>query len=415
MLCSPFQCDRCWFINLKNKEPRSSSLTDVRLLSYIRRVNLDVLWSRESSTVEKTLNQYVKARTWADQMGIRMNMDSTIQPWAIGDSNGFGEAIIMLRYSLEKGHNASSHCQFDTIRKIRTLSTNMYESSSINGVSALSMRAGANCLNLSRCPTDSVFFRAFLRGCEKRMGGITIQDTALSVPILLNILNRYELEFAEPLSTAARKRDIVMIASYLVMGFCDGLRGNEPFLMEATALCEYAEKGRHHKDAYVCLPLMGRFKNEVGERNVMRFLVGTTASGIPIRKWIDRLVAVLRSEGKDKGGLGPAFCSQSGYVLSYRKMDWEFHKALQQVQEVHPELIAMGLEVGELYHINRSLRRGVTSRATELCLSQTIIDTNNRWKIIQTNKGKKGLYKMSQLYLDGVLVLETYLAFSRDL
>jgi len=145
MLCSPFQCDRCWFINLKNKEPRSSSLTDVRLLSYIRRVNLDVLWSRESSTVEKTLNRYVKARTWADQMGIRMNMDSTIQPWAIGDSNGFGEAIIMLRYSLEKGHNASSHCQFDTIRKIRTLSTNMYESSSINGASALSMRAGAKC------------------------------------------------------------------------------------------------------------------------------------------------------------------------------------------------------------------------------------------------------------------------------
>jgi hypothetical protein len=248
--------------------------------------------------------------------------------------------------------------------------------------SALSMRAGANCLNLSSCPTDSVFFRAFLRGCEKRMGGITIQDTALSIPILLNILNRYKLEFENPLSTLARKRDIVMIASYLVMGFCDGLRGNEPFLMEATAVCEYADKGRNHKDSFVCLPLMGRFKNEVGERNVMRFLVGTTASGIPIRKWIDRLVAVLRSEGKDKGGLGPAFCSPSGYVLSYRKMDWEFHKALQQVQEEHPELIATGLEVGELYHINRSLRRGVTSRATELCLSQTIIDTNNRWKII---------------------------------
>jgi len=162
------------------------------------------------------------------------------------------------------------------------------------------------------------------------MGGITIQDTALSVPILLNILNRYELEFADLLSTPARKRDIVMIASYLVMGFCDGLRGNEPFLMEATALCEYAEKGRHHKDAYVCLPLMGRFKNEVGKRIVMRFLVGTTASGIPIRKWIDRLVAVLRSEGKDKGGLGPAFCSQSGYVLSYRKMDLEFRKAFAE-------------------------------------------------------------------------------------
>jgi hypothetical protein len=34
---------------------------------------------------------------------------------------------------------------------------------------------------------------------------------------------------------------------------------------------------------------------------------------------------------------------------------------------------------------------------------------------LQTNLGKKGLYKMSQLYLDGVQVLETYLAFNRDL
>ena len=35
-------------------------------------------------------------------------------------------------------------------------------------------------------------------------------------------------------------------------------------------------------------------------------------------------------------------------------MDGEFHRALQQVQEGHPELISSDLEVGELYHhINR--------------------------------------------------------------
>ena len=78
-------------------------------------------------------------------------------------------------------------------------------------------------------------------------------------------------------------------------------------------------------------------------------------------------------------------------------------------------MISWDLVVGELYHINRSLRKGVTTRATELKLSQTIIDMNNRWRTLQTNLGKKGLYKMSQLYLDGVQVLETYLAFNRDL
>ena len=97
-------------------------------------------------------------------------------------------------------------------------------------------------------------------------------------------------------------------------------------------------------------------------------------------------------------------------------MDGEFHKALQQVQEGIPAvLISSEIEVGDLYHINRSIRRGVTSRATELKISLMVIDTNNRWRTLQTNRGKKGLYKMSQLYLDGVQVLETYLAFNCDL
>jgi len=149
----------------------------------------------------------------------------------------------------------------------------------------------------------------------------------------------------------------------------------------------------------------GRFKNEDGERNVISFVVGKTASGIPVRQWIERLVGVLRSEGEDRGKLGPAFCVSNGNVIACRNMDGEFHKALQQVQEGHPQLISLEPEVGELYHITRSLRR----------CAKTVIDTNNRWRMLQTNQGKKGLYKMSQLYLDGVQVLETYLAFNPDL
>jgi len=133
------------------------------------------------------------------------------------------------------------------------------------------------------------------------MGSITVQDTALSIQILMEILVQYEVEFSLTSMPGGRRRDIVMIASYLVMGFCCGLRGNEPFLMEATAVCENINKGKLHEDSYVCLPLMGRFKNEDGERNVIWFVVGKTASGIPVRRWIERLVGVLRSEGKDRG------------------------------------------------------------------------------------------------------------------
>ena len=155
MLCSPFQCDRCWFINLKNREPKQHQ-SDTRLMMYIRRVNLDMLRSRETSTVEKSLSQYNKVKGWANEMGIRMNMDQAIQTWPMGDNIGFGEALIILRYSLEKGNNSKTHCQFDTIRRIRTMSTNMYESSAKHGGGTLAMRAGVQCLNLSPCSTDSV-------------------------------------------------------------------------------------------------------------------------------------------------------------------------------------------------------------------------------------------------------------------
>ena len=154
-------------------------------------------------------------------------MDSTISAWPLGDGVGFSEAIVMLNYSLKKGNNAKSHCQYDTIRKVRALSTNMHESSAKNSASAMLFRSGPHCVNLgphcvnlATCPTDSIYFRAFLKGCQHRMGSITVQDTALSIQILMKILVQYEVEFSLTSTPVGRRRDIVMIASYLVMGFC---------------------------------------------------------------------------------------------------------------------------------------------------------------------------------------------------
>ena len=50
MMSSPFQCDCCWFVNLSKREPNGASESDHRLLGYIRRVNLDMLWSSEATT-----------------------------------------------------------------------------------------------------------------------------------------------------------------------------------------------------------------------------------------------------------------------------------------------------------------------------------------------------------------------------
>jgi hypothetical protein len=161
---------------------------------------------------------------------------------------------------------------------------------------------------------------------------------------------------------------------------------------------------------------MGRFKGETGERNVLRVLVHTTASGIKIGKWVERLVRLLVAEGRnDMKHPGPAFCDEKGVVLSYGKVNEWFHDELAKVQNTHSGLIPIEVDVTETYNIYRSLRRGATSRASELNYTETLINLNNRWRNTQTNKGKGGLWKMSQLYVEISLVLKNLLAFSASL
>mmetsp|Transcript_22242 Transcript_22242/g.31293 ORF Transcript_22242/g.31293 Transcript_22242/m.31293 type:complete len:168 (+) Transcript_22242:2478-2981(+) len=50
-LVTPFQCDHCWFVNLEQREPNLHSFNDLRLLGYIRRANLDVIWLRAPGTI----------------------------------------------------------------------------------------------------------------------------------------------------------------------------------------------------------------------------------------------------------------------------------------------------------------------------------------------------------------------------
>ena len=69
MLGAPFQCDHCWFVNIKKEAPEESSLSDKRFLSYIRRVNLDVMWSREKGTVGNILSTVRKGKALSLELG----------------------------------------------------------------------------------------------------------------------------------------------------------------------------------------------------------------------------------------------------------------------------------------------------------------------------------------------------------
>jgi len=415
-LFAPFQCDACWFINLKGRLWDERRIEDRLCFSLIRRVNLDMFWSRESSTIIGMFRLYEQAQKASKVLGIHTSIHMQRKTWAIEDKIGFGDAMIILWQSLQMGKNCSDYQQFESIRKIRSLITTMHQSRGRETIEGVGFKEGSKTHVLAKSTSNSIFFSKFMKGCEKRMGRVVKQDAALSIEILLCLLRSLDEEFDETKTSPKRKREIVMLGSFLTIGFCDALRGNEVFLVEASSLCKHGLQGTNHTRPHVVIPLMGRFKGETGERNVIRVLVEKTKSGVEIRKWVSRLIQILKAERKDSLDLpGPAFCDEVGDVLSYQTMNRLFHDELMKIQEAHPDLIQPDVEVAETYNLFRSLRRGATSRASALNYSETLINLNNRWRATQSNKGKGGLKKMSQLYVDVSLVLDTLLEFSASL
>ncbi len=410
----PFQCDVCWFVNLKKEMPSKLRLSHVRLLGYIRRVNLDAMWSRESATVSSSLSGLKKQRRIAIELDLPM--PGTLRgPWEVADSWGMQTAIAILRQSQEPGRNKSSYQQFDSVRRLRTSAFNEAQvgAEALGTLSFVSERG--NGLALCNGATHSLFFKMFMRGCEKRMGRFVMQDKALDIRILIEVLNNYRQDLQDMDIEPSRRRDIKFFAAYMGTSMSGALRGGEGFMMERSELVSNIMKGRRSdKLPHVVMPLMGRFKSETGERNTMFVLAATTASGIRNRELLEEIVEVLIQEGLATVP-GPAYCSAKGKAISYKEMNMEFHLALRRVQKERPDLISDDVEVEEVYNIYRSLRRGATSRATELGYDGAVIDMNNRWRKVQLSKGARPAFKMRELYVELKLVLPSLLRFSSNL
>lgn len=408
-MLAPFQCDDCCYRNLFLKDVNRNSPGDQLMLDLIRRANLDMFWGRDTSTVENAYRQMCQLKKSAVNLGLCFSRDS-MGPWPVDDVVGLETAILMLWKSLDKGAHGRDYCQFDTIRKIRTLRENIH-SGSVSGLydnyAFTDQRGRVYCMDRSFLHTK--WFRLFNKGCESRMGNVTSQDAALPVEAMLGMLERLNVRYQCRSTSHEARRMAVMTAAALIIGFCAALRGGEIFLMEATEFCRRINSGRLDKVKHVLVPLMGRFKNEVGERNVLLPLVAITKSGIAVRKWLDRLDLILRQEGRDKGEPCPALCDARGVVLTTKAVEAEMHKLLIELQEMG--IVAGDITVEKEFHLYRSLRRGATARATNVQLAKTVIDTNNRWRSMQTSRGKKNL-PMSQLYLDIRIALPAHLAFS---
>jgi hypothetical protein len=117
------------------------------------------------------------------------------------------------------------------------------------------------------------------------MGQIVRQDMAVSLPLMHALQALFESEWTAA-TTVPAKSLIASIGAYSLITFCGSFRGPEVFLVDLYGLSKYyKENPTYAGTEYVIVPLLGWFKNEVGEQYHLTPLAAITKSGLQAASW----------------------------------------------------------------------------------------------------------------------------------
>jgi hypothetical protein len=163
----------------------------------------------------------------------------------------------------------------------------------------------------------------------------------------------------------------------------------------------------------VLLPLLGRFKNETGERHFLVAVVPESASGINVERWMRRMMDCHEIRGKRSGWVFPRDVGEGRSKIA--DFDPYFHEALRAVQALRPDLIKDEVDVSDVFSLRRSLRRGSTSQARNVKVPEEHIEFNNGWRKKLRAGAKAATLSMVQHYSDLKLVLSYVLEYSKNL
>ena len=101
------------------------------------------------------------------------------------------------------------------------------------------------------------------------MGRQVESNWGLDYQVLKIIILNLEERLGEGNTALERAREATMLGLSLVMSFLCSLHGNEDFMLEAEGLEQMINFGKDEVDenlSHVVMPLLGRFKNEEGEK-----------------------------------------------------------------------------------------------------------------------------------------------------
>ena len=150
---------------------------------------------------------------------------------------------------------------------------------------------------------------------------------------------------------------------------------------------------------HVVLPLLGKFKGEIGIDHHIINLANESISGLQPRWWLEKLIEIADLEGR---AAGPAFATPEGNLLRSADVDATFRSYLHRVQRAG--LIPKTDDVDTMFGISRTPRRTATSRAKRAGLEDRA-EEMNRWRKVELAQNKRARHKMSALYSEAVLMM----------
>jgi hypothetical protein len=167
------------------------------------------------------------------------------------------------------------------------------------------------------------------------MGDLTFQDATWSPELLLEVMKVFEAEWdalkGVMCSDAVRRRregEMIFPALMGELSYVMGLQGEELPLIDLAGTRNNTRMGlQNPRKKHGVVALLGRFKNEIGEKHHLMPFPMKTDSGFEPIIWIERMIDWYREGGIDSG---PVFRDKRGECARYGDLD---HAFLNEVGE----------------------------------------------------------------------------------
>ena len=400
----PFQCEDCWMLNLEGRLPVPKLDDTYKML--IRRTSLDALAGRAPATIVGHANSVLRTVRNCAVYGKTPSLPPR-GPMPMKDEIGMGLGIEMNYLSMTAKGRIDPWIQWDAVRKPRSTFSKCWQSSPLGIAEGFSFMGGMGKSSYTSCPSQSDWFSHFCLGAESRIGFSSKTNKSIHIKVTLRVLELILEEVKEQPPNVAK--EMLKVGAAMVCAQAGSLRGPEVFMMDLEGLIKHLHLGKHGVmpekpldrgtdlfDApHVHLAMIGKFKGENGVREHLVPVASESMSGLKVRWWIEKLIEIRESEGCTSG---PAFGHMNGQLASMTAYNDILHYFLKKVQLERNDLILDSDDVVQHYRFFRSFRKSAEGRARSAGLDSDMMNTMNRWKKIESARGRRPRFNMVDHY-----------------